>query len=337
VDLGGDMIKTSAPVRFSLLGGGSDLPEYYNHFGICKIISMTLNKRITVIRISNGDGYNFDYYGEKCNYSHFNEIPWDYVKEPICFITNQYERYPTGTYKFQSDITTKGTGLGASSSFLVAFLKNLDCELSPFQLFRCAVDIERNYLNQPCGIQDHAAAVYGGVTIYTYDGVFRYERLSEQGSWLAENLVAFKLPHDRSQEKISHVVLKDMKSDMINRAWLIKETTDMIPDAKVAIEYRDIKGLGVIIHKAWELKKKHHNVGDSQIDQIYNHARNNGALAGKVSGSMSGGAGVFFFIVPEDKDKFINSMAVFNLERMDVGFDPDGVLIERSQDNNTNI
>jgi D-glycero-alpha-D-manno-heptose-7-phosphate kinase len=43
------MIISRTPLRISLAGGGSDLPEYYkkNHFG--RVISIGINKYIYVI------------------------------------------------------------------------------------------------------------------------------------------------------------------------------------------------------------------------------------------------------------------------------------------------
>jgi D-glycero-alpha-D-manno-heptose-7-phosphate kinase len=60
---------------------------------------------------------------------------------------------------------------------------------------------------------------------------------------------------------------------------------------------------GLLLDDSWQMKKKlHKNVSNNELDDIYNLAKTNGSLGGKILGA--GGGGCFLFYVPFDKREF---------------------------------
>ena len=70
----------------------------------------------------------------------------------------------------------------------------------------------------------------------------------------------------------------------------------------------DIRGMARILADSWQAKKMTaFGMSTDMIDQLYDVARANGALAGKVSGA--GGGGFIMFIVnPEDRLELLNAL-----------------------------
>ena len=69
----------------------------------------------------------------------------------------------------------------------------------------------------------------------------------------------------------------------------------------------DLNDFGKILHQSWLLKKYFKKISNSDLDDIYDTARN-GAIGGKVLGS--GGGGFLLFFAPKDKqDKIIKALS----------------------------
>jgi D-glycero-alpha-D-manno-heptose-7-phosphate kinase len=62
----------------------------------------------------------------------------------------------------------------------------------------------------------------------------------------------------------------------------------------------DIREFGALLHEAWGIKKSFGaRISNSQVDAIYERAREAGAVGGKIAGA--GGGGFMVLFVPPDK------------------------------------
>jgi D-glycero-alpha-D-manno-heptose-7-phosphate kinase len=89
-----------------------------------------------------------------------------------------------------------GSGLGGSSAYAVALARGLLTalgeEMPDGQLVMLARDLEARILTVPTGLQDHWAAVRGGVLAIHHDpGGERVERLDIEPEWVGERLTVF--------------------------------------------------------------------------------------------------------------------------------------------------
>jgi D-glycero-alpha-D-manno-heptose-7-phosphate kinase len=241
------------------------------------------------------------------------------------------------------DIPSRGAGLGSSSSLVVGILKLFYPNIGPLELAQKAIEVEVVNLGKGVGWQDHLAAVYGGCRQYAiqpsrYAGTRNFmidaTMLEAAGCHVGHKLVAcllaFRLPNDRSHDSRVvgiHSNLTEMREQMEKRVPYLRETVDLVDDMAYSLQHWGIKAIvtvGEIMRKAWELKKASHAYVDKNIERWYSIGIENGALAGKVSGSMSKGAGHLFFLAyPDDHDR-IRAALGEELAEMKVEYYPHG-------------
>ena len=97
----------------------------------------------------------------------------------------------------------------------------------------------------------------------------------------------------------------------------IKKNVDLTYEMKKFLLKGNLKELGKCLDKAWEFKKSFSTkITNKHLDKIYNGAKKNGALGGKLMGA--GGGGYFlFFVMPKNRNKLISW-----IKRMDLGYTP---------------
>ena len=345
------MFISRTPFRFSLIGGGSDLPAYYKEYGPAKIISMTLGASMYVT-YSPRDLYSDPgalgspirlSYTQTENVNSISAIQHDLIRGVLESLRDDAHLKLPFSFEMTTvaDIPSRGAGLGSSSALVVGILKILySTPPSPDDanvIAWYAYDIESRILGRPVGFQDHYSAAIGGLRKYhTIDDGYNSVKYSavrnQRGSELASHLIAFRLPVNRSSNTAKmpeHQTLDAMKEDMRNRADDLTFTVDMVDNMWECLRCGDFLEVGRILDKAWYYKKKSHGVLDNNIDRLYNiGVSKGGALGGKVSGSMSGGAGHLFFLAYPDEHERIRK-ALKELVEMKVEYYPHGSTVTR--------
>ena len=72
-------------------------------------------------------------------------------------------------------------------------------------------------------------------------------------------------------------------------------------------QHADLMEFGDLLHETWMLKKKlSTRISNKKIDEIYDTARSEGAIGGKLLGAGGGGF-ILFFAQPENHAKIISS------------------------------
>jgi len=164
------MIVTKTPLRVSFFGGGSDIPEFYkNNYGMT--LSTTIDSYIHLAINSCDSNHIRMTYSEMEYVKDVDDLKHDRVKEclKMLSILNKIE-----ICSF-SQIPTKGTGLGSSSTFTVGlvngltYLKNKEI-LDKKSIAELACHIEIDLCNQPIGKQDQYAASFGGFNFIEFQG-----------------------------------------------------------------------------------------------------------------------------------------------------------------------
>ena len=102
----------------------------------------------------------------------------------------------------------------------------------------------------------------------------------------------------------------------------MKHISEITKEAKKLLINKDFEEFGKLLDISWQIKKKLSNkISNSSVDEIYNFAKKNGAVGGKILGA--GGGGIFLFYVPKEKRKsFLNKMNF--LVNVDFRFENDG-------------
>jgi D-glycero-alpha-D-manno-heptose-7-phosphate kinase len=324
------MIVSRAPVRFSLGGGGTDLPAYSDRFGgflvsaaIDKYIYVTANKRFhRDIRLA---------------YSKTEIVPSvDKIEHRIFREALRMTRIESSIELTSVADLPANSGLGSSSSFTVALLNALHTYRREFISSRqlaeeaCAIEIER--LGEPVGKQDQYIAAFGSVTAFTFatDGSVAVEPVPVREEVLDEletNLVILW----SGVERPASVVLREqgqrlrgLEADVIERMHAIKEIGHEVYRLLCA---GDIDRYGELLHHHWTQKRKlASKMTDATLDEHYEAARAAGALGGKLMGA--GGGGFFMLYTrPADKRRVIEAMSARGLRQLRFRFDDDGARI----------
>jgi D-glycero-alpha-D-manno-heptose-7-phosphate kinase len=232
-----------------------------------------------------------------------------------------------------SDIPA-GTGLGSSGSFTTALLYALHLlnrkGLSKYELADLACHIEIDILGEPVGKQDQYIAAFGGLKCFDFrhDGTVGVEPLHlghEALSNLEDNLVLFFTGFSRSASSI----LRDQDSrskqgdrSMINNLHFVKK---LGCESRSALEAGDLRGFAETMHVHWEHKKtRTAGMSNGPIDNYYQHAREHGALGGKLIGAGGGG---FLMFYTEDKTRLRRAMLEVGLREVRFRFDSEGTKV----------
>jgi D-glycero-alpha-D-manno-heptose-7-phosphate kinase len=303
---GNKMICVKVPVRFSLLGGGSDLSEFFMNYGDCQIISMALSYfnhityTTTIPCINDNIHYDITTPMNNQKVSCIEEIKNDLIR--IAFQEKKHDTKLKHTIVTSSDVSINGSGLGGSSSFAVgmALLFTND----KITAMHDAIDFEINKLGSDIGWQDHIISTVGG---------FRYITIDKQsvihatpiigGDLLVKHILMFALKPLRNSDGATvnnHNTLTSMKNNIEERSHAIKQSLELIPYMINAIQDHNIQEVGRILNEAWILKMESHK-GDNVLMDVYNKGIEAGAYGGKVSGSLSKGAGHLFLVAPIEK------------------------------------
>jgi len=323
------VIITRAPLRISFIGGGSDLPAFYNK-AIGRVVSTAINKYI-FISINERFEKNF-----RIGYS-ITEIvdrP-DQVKNTRVQAALQHFNVQKGLEIVSvADIPSRGTGLGSSSSFAVGLLSGLSQFLGGHlhkdrkDLAEAACKLEIETLKEQIGKQDQYAAAFGGLNYMEFhkDKVI-VEPIKISAAKVEEfkdHLLVLYTGVARSATDNSKILTKNLISDE-EKFLAQKKLADATIPFKNKLVKGDFKALGEILHDGWLLKKKtSSSISNKLVDNIYNLGMKNGAWGGKLLGA--GGGGFILFLAPPKNHKKL--LSVFSkLQNLPVGFDDHGAKV----------
>ena len=203
------MILSRTPLRISFVGGGTDIPSFYERYG-GEVISTAIDKYISV-RITGGRNgqiaVNTPHHCETV--STLNQIQQPLIREAL------RKTDVTGglSITVTADVTSRGCGLGSSSALTVGLLNALyayrGIDMPMETLAHQACEIEIDHLNQPIGKQDQYIAAYGGLrwTQFNRDGSVQTQDIpitAETLAHLEQNLMLFYTGIQRRAETILH-------------------------------------------------------------------------------------------------------------------------------------
>jgi len=324
------MIVSRAPVRFSLGGGGTDLPSYSSVHGgflvaaaIDKYIYVSANRRFyDSIRLA---------YSKTETVDNVDQIDHRIFREAL-----RFAKIEQGIELTSVADVPPNSGLGSSSSFTVALLNALHTYKHEFvsseQLAREACHIEIDMLNAPIGKQDQYIAAFGGVTAFTFnpDGTVESERVPIRPEVLDElesNLLIFYSGVEREAASVLSEQGKTIQKNQDGAVERMHRIKQLGKETLRILTNGNIDAYGELLHEHWTNKRKlASNMADSAIDEHYDAARKAGAIGGKLMGA--GGGGFFMLYVrPADKRRVIEAMSARGLRQLRFRFDVDGARI----------
>lgn len=304
------IIRSKAPFRIGLAGGGTDVSPYADQFGGA-ILNATLKLYAYTTIIERNDG-KIIFRSEDTNdvliYNNADEVKidgkLDLQKGVFRKISELYATKPLSFEMITSMDVPSGSGLGTSSTLVVsilgAFREWLKLPLGEYDTAQLAYNIERKDLSMAGGRQDQYAATFGGFNFMEFS---KDEKVivnplrvhSKLRNELQFNLILYYTKTSRSSADIITQQVENVrqsKDKSIEATHVVKEKAFAMKEALLKGELDEI---GRILHESWLSKKNMaQGISNPLIDGIYDIAMSSGAIGGKISGAGGGGFMIFY-------------------------------------------
>lgn len=323
------LIRSKAPLRLGLAGGGTDVSPYSDIYGGA-ILNATINRYAyaTIVPLENGRiVFSAEDKGETLEYPSEAVLPLDGRLDLLKGIYNRVVKDFTGkplSFKLITYVDAPpGSGLGSSSTLVTAvlgaFVEWLRLPLGEYDLAYLAYQVERIDLGYSGGKQDQYAATFGGVNFMEFfpdDKVIvnplriKPETLNE----LALNMVLFYTGTSRLSSEIIGKQQESIRNNRLASVEAMHKTREMATLMKEALLRGALNRIGELMHEGWHYKKEMaEGITNPVIDEIYEAARKAGALGGKISGAGGGGY-MFFFCPGASRFRVIEALSRFSGE-----------------------
>ena len=310
-------IRSKAPLRLGLAGGGSDVAPYCDIYGGL-VLNATINLyAYCTIEETNDNQITIHSFDADVHKSYplassleideqaslikgvYNRVLRDFHLQPQAFRITTYNDAPAGS------------GLGTSSTMVVCILKAFvewrGLPLGDYEIAKLAYEIERKDLQLSGGKQDQYAAAFGGFNYIEFmkNDIAIVNPLKIK-RWVIDELEASMLLYFTGRSRSSAAIIDEQKKntekgngDAVEAMHKIKQSAI---DTKLALLKGDINAFANILREAWENKKRMaKHISNPMIQQAMDVAIQAGAKAGKVSGA--GGGGFIMFVVEPTRKK----------------------------------
>lgn len=306
------IIRSKAPLRIGLAGGGTDVSPFSDIYGGA-ILNATISMYAYATIEPTGDGkiifensgLSEEYNPEKelpadgffvLHKGVYNRVVKDFAKAPLSFRMTTYVDAPAGS------------GLGTSSTLVVAilgaFVEWLKLPLGEYDIANMAYDIERKDLAMAGGKQDQYAATFGGFNFMEFSAndkvIVNPLRVKQQfQDELAHNLLLYYTQTSRVSAKIIEAQQQNVSANNTTSIEAMQRLKEQSVMMKEAVLKGEIDKIGEILDFGWHYKKQMAGgITNTLLNDIYEAATNAGATGGKVSGA--GGGGFMFFYCPKN-------------------------------------
>ncbi|MFC2100495.1 dehydrogenase [Bacteroidota bacterium] len=304
------IIRSKAPLRIGLAGGGTDVAPYSDIFGGA-ILNATINMfayatinprndgKIIITSLDKEERYEYDSIKKlpvngmlNLHRGVYNKVVEEYVQEPLSFELMTFVDAPPGS------------GLGTSSTLVVtilgAFTEWLKLPLGEYDIAKLAHTIERIDLGMAGGKQDQYAATFGGVNFMEFykdeKVIVNPLRINEKYlNELSHNLVLYYTETSRLSSKIIEAQSKNVIENNMESITAMHKLKIQAVRMKEAILKGKLDDIGDILDFGWRYKKQMAaDISNPFIDELYETAKKNGATGGKISGAGGGGYMIFY-------------------------------------------
>ena len=299
------MIKAKAPCRISICGGSSDLSFYWRRNGGF-LVTATIDQYVTV------------------------EIQPDNRID-----TSPQHPYATAAGWGSRDLVliessvAPGSGLGGSSSLMVALLRARYPDLPVHELAMAAYHAERfGQIEAPVGYQDAFAAAFGGVLAMEIDNV---GRVSTWHVALPPKFRDHLLLMATGIQRPSSDVLRKQEAATIT-SIVSRKAMESIAQLghEIYADIRDNQGceFGPLLDRHWQYKRAvASSMSSPVIDAWYDLAKGHGASGAKLIGAGGSGGYLLFVVEPSNRQHLVDTMIEAGLTEMPFKFTDKGAEI----------
>jgi len=319
------MIISRTPYRISFFGGGTDYPAWYlKHGG--SVLATTIDK---YCYISCRYLPPFFEHKHRLVYSFIENCQQiDDIKHPACREVLRFLNIERGIEVHHDGDLPARSGMGSSSAFTVGLLNALyalkGVMRTKQQLLSDSIYVEQEMIKETVGSQDQALAAYGGLNHIQFQqngeiSVRPVITSAERVRALNSSLMLFYTGIRRTAASVADSYVNDLES----RKRQLRIMKDLVDESLALLNGScDLSGFGELMHEAWQAKRSLSSaVSNAEVDQLYQTAREAGALGGKITGA--GGGGFLLLFVPKAQQPQVRE-ALNHLIHVPFSFDSTG-------------
>lgn len=334
------LIRAKAPLRISFAGGGTDIPPFPQQEGGC-VLSATINRYAYGTLRPRQDRQicieSLDF-GLSVSYSVEDKLVYDgkldLVKAAILKLGGEKL---SGFDLFLHSDAPPGSGLGASSAMMVVLVgllkefKNLP--LTDYEIADLAYIIERKELGIQGGLQDQYASTFGGFNYIE----FLPDRVVVNPLKLSPDIIN-ELQYNSllcytGQTRLSARIIEDQvqryERGEVETLQALREIKRLTVEMKNALLRRELNEFGELLHQEWQYKKKlSPRISTPELDELYEIARQEGAIGGKITGAGGGGY-MLLYCRFDKKHKVAEKLKKLGCIITDFAFEPLGLQLWR--------
>jgi D-glycero-alpha-D-manno-heptose-7-phosphate kinase len=306
------IIRSRAPLRLGLAGGGTDVSPYCDMYG-GSILNATINYYAYATLEETTEGF-VDFVSSDqdaiLSYQSAEQLLPDGRLDLLKSVHNHVVREFNAGKPLSVRLSTQvdvpmGSGLGASSTLVVAILKAycewLGIALDDYELASTAFQIERIEAGLNGGRQDQYAAAFGGFNFMEFGAhghvLVNPLRIKD---WIVSELESSMILFYTGKSRASAAIIDEQKRNVeTNNVDAVAAMHQLKADAIRMKEYLlrgRFSGLYEVLQTSWEAKKHMaHNISNDRMNSLYAKAIECGAHCAKISGA--GGGGFMMFLV----------------------------------------
>jgi D-glycero-alpha-D-manno-heptose-7-phosphate kinase len=307
------VILVKTPLRLSMGGGGSDLPEYYEVNGGGSWVSAAVDKHIYVAVKPRFEKQISLHYSRIENVSKVDDIQHPIIREAL----RLFEVEDHVEVSSLADLPA-GSGMGSSGAFTVGLINALSVytRRPVYNLAETAYELERNRLGRATGKQDQYTAMLGGCRAYNVNprGEVSYgEPIKVDG--LAEHLTLCYTGLLRDAGEM----IKRLDVDALHKIMDIGELSWH------ALSTGNYDDFGMLLDAHWGVKRgMAEGMTNSKLDHVYEEAKKAGASGGKLVGAGGGGFMLFYSPHPQWRGQLVKRLARLGMPETPIAFTGEG-------------
>ncbi|MBW3621999.1 MAG: GHMP kinase [Armatimonadetes bacterium] len=329
-------VTATAPTRIDLAGGTLDIWPLYLFMGS----GITINAAVTIrslVTITPREDSEIHLHaadsGDRLSAENVDALPQGSQLDLLAR-TVRFYRPRTGVEVTTSSEAPRGSGIGASSSLIIALSHALNrlngTDYSKEQIIDISANLEAQMIDIPTGKQDYHPPSYGGVNAVWFEvGGDRTERLG--GEKLASGLEARVL---LSFTGISHfsgtnnwAMMKRFIDKRGSTPENLRQIRDTALDLRECLMNEDWDRFPQLVNEEWENRRAlAKGVSNARVEKLTAAATAAGAQANKLCGAGGGGC-MISVVAPEKKEAVRDALRKAGARPLDYRIDRDGVQV----------
>ncbi len=332
------LARARAPVRVSFSGGGSDLTYYFvDRPGAVLSTTVALYSHATLIPRSDKE---INIFSEDLETHERYPSLMEMLNSDNRGLLRAVVSVIKPVYGFdlyvRSDFPV-GSGLGGSSAVSTAVVAafnemRLD-RWTTYEVAELAFQAERVCFGIAGGWQDQYASAFGGFNLIELDGQKNLVHAIRMEPATLNELEECLILCDSGIEHDSGALHEKQRTTFSqeNMTSHVTQMVDLCRQMHKHLIRGELMEFGRNLDDAWQLKKSlSSSISTPQIDEIYQAARDAGALGGKLLGAGAGGF-FLFFVQPQYRAEVSRCLRNLNCTLSSFRFETEGVVSWRTK------